>query len=386
MARIFNLNLIKLTPKGDLNFIGVVVKYFEIINARWEESTKDKYYHYYIDFIFPLIDKAKPIIEYNTDYLDYLMILIIEKWKHNTSSLESIYRHLLVDPCDRYFEEYAPNRNPFWGSSFKAIEKDISIDLQTTKVIKKSFTSKEEGRASAYLFSDYKTENGEIIGLTLMYSTGSRLNETCGTTFGDIKTFKDYPDCHYIILGHVTTKLHSRDLKAGGKTVNSPRRIPLLPKIYEFLIERKKYIESQITFPYTNSDGVTFNNIDDLPIACKKNNYTKNLMSDELSVAGRMFFKNVLEIRESDITNITQEIHGNNDIEEKDATTYLFRRNMATHLFNLDFTNAERQYFMGHKIEDPLIVRRDFNDEDMLYIVYQKLSRHPYLTTAQNEK
>lgn len=71
------------------------------------------------------------------------------------------------------------------------------------------------------------------------------------------------------------------------------------------------------------------------------------------------------------------------DIEEADVTTYLFRRNMATHLFNLDFTNAERQYFMGHKIEDPLIIRRDFNDEDTLYCVSKTIKTSLFNNSAK---
>lgn len=39
------------------------------------------------------------------------------------------------------------------------------------------------------------------------------------------------------------------------------------------------------------------------------------------------------------------------DLGEKDVTTYLLRRNMATHLYTLGFTVLESQYFMGHKME-----------------------------------
>lgn len=72
-------------------------------------------------------------------------------------------------------------------------------------------------------------------------------------------------------------------------------------------------------------------------------------------------------------------------IEEKEPTTYLFRRNCATHLYQLGFAPSEIQYWMGHEIEDPFTKRSFFADPDQIYALKERWSRHPVLALLNRQ-
>ncbi|ERK45203.1 hypothetical protein [Faecalitalea cylindroides] len=106
-----------------------------------------------------------------------------------------------------------------------------------------------------------------------------------------------------------------------------------------------------------------------------------------LSIAGRRFLRDEVGIKKSRIAGIMVSISEDKDTEydlgEKDVTTYLLRRNMATHLYTLGFSVLESQYFMGHKMEGTALKRSDFGDETFLYEMWKKIQRHP-LNQEQN--
>ncbi len=66
------------------------------------------------------------------------------------------------------------------------------------------------------------------------------------------------------------------------------------------------------------------------------------------------------------------------DASEKDPTTYLLRRNFATHLYTLGIPTEWCQYYMGHLIENDILKRSDFNDEGFLYQMALLLGKHPF--------
>lgn len=70
------------------------------------------------------------------------------------------------------------------------------------------------------------------------------------------------------------------------------------------------------------------------------------------------------------------------DIEEADATTYLFRRNFATHLYIYGLDKIERKYYLSHSLEDSFTIRKDFNDEDLLYTMYVKSLKYELLNNS----
>lgn len=73
------------------------------------------------------------------------------------------------------------------------------------------------------------------------------------------------------------------------------------------------------------------------------------------------------------------------DAYEKDPTTYLLRRNFATHLYTLGFPIEWSQYYMGHLIENDILKRSDFNDEGFLYQMALLLEKHPLNQTLNSD-
>lgn len=384
MERIFDLSLQRFTANNQLNFIGATIKYFEKINEQWNESTKNTYFNIYQNKIFKIIDTNKPVAEYDDDYLLAVINNIIAKYNPQGDSISTVYRHLLVDPCMYYFNEYNPKHNPFWGTSYRTNYKENDESINN-HLIKKSFTEDENKRAFNHLITKYNSSNGEDVGLAIMYLIGARINEVCGANFGDVHEMQDYPGVFYITIGYATTRLHSNKLKVGGKTINSPRRLPLTPAAVAFINARRKYVEDNVTFPITNEYGEVINSINDMPISCRKNSFASRSKSDDLTVYGRMFFKDALKIRESDISDLSLEVESV-DIEEADATTYLFRRNFATHLYICGLDKTERKYYMGHSLEDSFTIRKDFNNEDLLYNMYVKLLKYELLNNSTISK
>lgn len=131
-----------------------------------------------------------------------------------------------------------------------------------------------------------------------------------------------------------------------------------------------------LSFPIKDENG-TFNSVLDLPLVCKGDNYTKRCKSDDLSRAGRILFRDVLKMKETDIALIDDErIQIENfDIVEKNITTYAFRKSFASQSHN-NLNRVEIEYLMGHKISDIRYQRYDFVDEDYLHVMYNKLKNN----------
>ena len=65
--------------------------------------------------------------------------------------------------------------------------------------------------------------------------------------------------------------------------------------------------------------------------------------------------------------------------EEKEPTAYLLRRNFATYIYLLGFSDTDSQYIMGHKIEDGKNTKAMLaSDERMLYNLWKRIEYGPY--------
>lgn len=377
----FSLKFETLTPDGEMNFIGAAHKYFDQFTDGLLTETKDTYIQRYENYIFPYINPAKPVSEYSDEAIADILIVVKERSGYKEISIDTNLRHLIYDPCECYFKDPANmTEDNLWGSAYRFNADNANDDADAKELtIRKSFTVEEEKRAAAIL-NGPETDLGEYFGLAFMFYMGTRNNETCGVNYGDIKQMTEYPECEYVQI-YETVKLKSNELKAGGKTYNAPRRLPLMPVLKDLLHKRMKYIESKITFPYQDENGNVYQSILDLPIACCGQNYTRRCKSDDLSKAGREFLHAGLRMHESEVSGLSyyiQQTAGTmDDLQEKDVTTYLLRRNMATHLYTCGFSMQDSQYYMGHCIDGTDLNRSDFSDEEYLHSLYIKLLRHP---------
>ena len=378
----FSLKYQEKTPEGKRNFIGITHRYFDEINKNNLPKTNDTYIQRYEENIFPYVDISTPAEDYDEETIEDLISRIRVRSGYSDQSINSSIRHLIYDPCMCFFQDpknIGVDPNTLWGSANDYRIKETEDRSAAFLKIRKSLSIEEEKVAAKYLL-DPKTEIGENPGLTLMFLLGTRNNETCPLRFGDIREMTEFPGCYYVQIFE-TVRLGDNTLKASGKTANSPRRLPIMPVLLDYLRGRKEYICSQIRFPYTDSSGKTFSSVDELPIACRGNQFSVICRSKDLTLAGKRFLHDVLKLQEQEVSGIAAYmIETQNtweDLQEKDVTTYLFRRNFATHLYNLGLSLTDSQYYMGHAMDNTPMRRADYANEEYLHYLYTLLLRHP---------
>ena len=378
--RVFDPKYPKYTPYQKLNFVGAVQRYFEFINQDNKESTNDTYMDFYNNNIFPYVNYGKPVESFDIDYVDDLIRKIQQKNEYRDSTIYSTIRHLMYDPCKFFFNEFYPENNPFEINPTDFRRGGDGSENQESAILSivKSLTV-EEKKAFQILLADPRTDKGEYLGLAVMFFTACRNNEACGLNYGDILEMINYPNCFYIQITK-SVEYRTNTLKSGGKTQNAFRRLPLVSIFKEYLDERIDFLSSNVRFPL-EENGNVYKTVYDLPIVCRGNKYGTRCNSDDLTIAGRRFLRDEVGIKKSRIAGIMVSISEDKDTEydlgEKDVTTYLLRRNMATHLYTLGFTVLESQYFMGHKMEGTALKRSDFGDETFLYEMWEKIQKHP---------
>lgn len=367
------------TPNGDMNFIGAAVAFFDENTEGYLEKTKEIYIKDYNERIFPLINESLPVSQYTEEIVEDLCERIRDTYDYTEETMAGRYNHLVVDPCDAFFKKVG--NSPFWGSAlkFRMTPGDVSAEEKLLK-IPKSLTPKQELIVMSDTMGNPETEDGVKVGLALMSLSGMRNEEACGINFGDIAELHTHPGFYYLRM-YKTTVATGNTLKKGGKTRNAPRNIPIPTVLSNFLEERKKFVCSQVTFPCKDKRGIEFNSIDELPVACRRNEYTERCDTDDLTDAGRILLRETVKFKEKDVSGIKYLIKSQTDTEEdlgeRDPTTYLLRRNMATHLYNLGFSLEQTLYYMGHVLENTELSRADFTDEDFLYEMCVLLENHP---------
>lgn len=375
----FDIRFRTKTPDNKLNFIGAVVRYFDVLTNEFNDETKNTYIRDYNNRIFPIINPGKPIDEYDEIYINNLLETIKKANSYTDTTIVTRYHHLLVDPCEEYYKDLSHSSayDPLWGAAFKFRMSSTDEDIDSALLrIPKSLTLQQE-YAAANILLDPTTEEGANVGLATMLCNGPRNNEAAGSNFGDISEMIAHPGRYTLRITRTSIR-DSNERKAGGKTRNAPRRLALFKRYTDFIIARKEYILSKISFPYTDENKNTFYSIDELPIACRGNKYTIPCSASDLTRAGRAFLRDKLKLREQQISGISYMVQNSEyDAFEKDPTTYLFRRNFATHLYILGFPTEWCQYYMGHLIENDILKRSDFNDEEFLYQMALLLEKHP---------
>ena len=147
----------------------------------------------------------------------------------------------------------------------------------------------------------------------------------------------------------------------------------------DFIEKRKSYIQSLIDKRKLKlpSDVKT---VDQLPIVCKGNDFCVRASSRDLTNAGNNLFALLgIDSKARDFM-LSETLYKNklsdNDIDQREITTYLFRRNAATHYYTLGFSSVECEYLMGHFLED--FSSRSYHiNNDLLYDMYRRVLRHP---------
>lgn len=355
------------------------------LSRKWNDNTTEKYARDYSERLFPIMSKLfgkeKPMHSYTAEDFEAILNELRQKYHYAASSMLH-YRYLLWIAYQLGFEDGLYDDNIFWGEVIDPEENPKEYEKYRANAltrIRKSFSISEDIRLMRFFANlDPATAEGENIALACMYIFGGRNNEACGADFGDFHILDTHPETAVFDMVRTTTA-NSNLTKPSGKTKNAPRTLPIPSWFYDFVVRRREWIQKQLDAGvFSLPEGI--DSVDSLPVACVGCNYTKRAQSGDLSRAGRALFSAV-GIEKSELA-ILQEImfsqeFRDTEIEEKDPTTYLFRRNVATRLYHMGFPWSTIQYWVAHEIEDSVIARNHFVDEDILHELGERYFRHP---------
>lgn len=374
-------------------FAGVLEKYYGDVSVNWKEaSTRHKNNVDYNNRILPAIKdhNAKSIDQYVKEDFDEVIASIKTDYEDQTGELYQDstvqhYRHLIYLVINAAAKNCVCNQI-LWGTTFRIPEYMNTNQVMDERIneyvrLKKSFTPEEEIKIAQELFTD-PLQQGEHMGLLLMFAAGLRNAEACAVNYGDIKEFLLHPS-NYALWIYSTTKGDTNEVKGSGKSPNADRIIPMFDKLYSFIMDRRAHLQhlffnSQLQFP---PDG-RFQSIDDLPIACVGNDYFTRCSVPHLTAAARELFHKI-GLNEKQMAYI--EVYLSDPflaLKEKEATAYLFRRNFATILHILGFPTAEIHYIIGHEIEDAYETRNEFVDDTRLYQIKKMMEQRPIFGTS----
>ena len=363
---------------GKRTFLGVLAEHYDDIFRRCKDITKSAYNGMYNRHILPKLAN-RSMDELGLE--DYEAV--IQKIKETGLKPVTLqhYRYLIrtVVKCA---VEHNICQDVLYGSIYSIPPNEGEDIAKKNEFVRKrkSLKVSEEKRLCQELMTNPK-QDGISMGLVLMFCHGLRNGEACGVKFSAIREMENYPG-HHCIWIYETTTGGTNQLKAGGKTRNAPRILPITAKEYEFYMARKAWIQELI-----NKESADFlekkriKSVEELPVACKITDYTKHCSSKDLTAAGRLLLKKI-RVSEEEIAYIDLALQDEaNRIEmgvvEKDPTAYLLRRNLGTHLYLLGFDEPEIQYFMGHDMEDLYAERNEYSNEEHLYEMFQKLRNRP---------
>lgn len=384
------------TIDGDYTFRGAIEEFFDNvqvgkpISAGWnEESTFEKNVGYVLCKLilsnFDEWQKYKALKDFiNEDFQD-IVTRIKAKGLNEDSDTPYRARMLFWRVYKAGLDNLGFEQKIFWDKSDFYLGSNLDdlsqIADETAKklLIPRSLSIEEERR----IINRFKTldpikTRGQEVGLFLMFFLGLRNNEACGLNYGDITNVVYSDTSRYAAVITKTSSFNSRDLKLGGKTKNAVRIVPIIGFFYKFLEERKKEISKQID----NGSLVLsqeVRSINDLPISCCEFELTKRCTSSDLSKESSNFFQtNDTTKAISVLSELLASMDDISKLGEKDPTTYLLRRNFATHIYGLGLDESELQYLMGHEIEAVDTNRSHLSNIDRLAKMHEAFDLHPF--------
>lgn len=372
--------------KESLNFKGCFLKYLGnedeegSISKNWNTETFNSYVNSYFNTrLFRVVDMTKPIAEITQEDVDSYF----KKLKDNslygwTESIDLKCKQLFRDVYYAGVRHKEYEDQLFWKAIEDAKDEDRNSTARKNILLQRKSMSFREELSVFNFFKNLKPkeEDGITYGLMLMFFLGLRNNEAAGASFENIiKTpNKDF----YCICILKTTEGDTNNIKVGGKTYNAARILPLYPFLMNLLQSRQNAIIEQLAKEgFTEEEAIE--KVKKYPIACKGTVFGNRCTRNDITKKARKIF-NDLGLKhlseEAAITELAQRLK-DYGVEEKNATAYLCRRNVATHLYCLGLDSSEIEYYIGHEIVDSNQLRSYFTNPNILENLYRKLMKHP---------
>ena len=395
---------------GKMTFAGAFLKYFYIrpdentrkriklneekspsISSIYSRSISDTTLMEYIDEV---IDRILPVVDpHSMTMEDYTLAYFedaLKRLRRNNPTINDIssYRRHIR----RIYNAWANHNEVLTG---RIIWPEDKKSLRTTTSINSRKNQHSQPRSLGIqgeieMFNWIHSLNNNTIlstdlGIILMFFLGLRNNEAAARTFGDIKKIEGSE--HHCIYVLTSTRGSTKELKVGGKTSNAFRTIPLYDFLYDFLMERRDYLISRWKEENPElSDKEIDDKITTWRIASTPSD-NKGVSSPDLTIRGKEVLTSVLskchnpqkEVSYKDVEYDFSYGLQERGIEGEDSpTTYLFRRNLATHLVNLGFDLSQVEYLIGHEIEETGVPRHFFSTGEELVTLAEIMQEHPF--------
>lgn len=380
-----------MSTNNGILFSDVLYQYFDEIAAKhgWGASTQKQYQSTYIHKIIPLLNN-RPLSEYSAEDLEQAYTAIVCSGRTFAKSTRRRFRTLI-----RVVIECAVEKgliaDPMWDVIYPNPTAPTEAAKREKKIgrLPKSMTPMMQIRLGEVLYEN-ALNSGDAMGLMLMYEAGLRLKEASGTSIGDHEV-PNPEACYSTVDIYNSTIGQSHKRHNALKTSNGYRMAILGPRATEIvnahIMQTAELLEKQ-TLQLDPENGVP--TIQQVPIGLNRKDAVIPCASPQLTTAFRKLREEIQYDRED--FEVAQRIAESEDFEqatkkvmdpelgfaeEKDATAYILRRQFNTDAHIVGCTAEERQYAMGHRIENTAVDRRDFRNLDILNALAAKLCKRP---------
>lgn len=369
---------------GIPTFWGTYLRYRDIIiqESGWNDETTRGYESSYVRIICTNLKNHNrmPISGYNRADYDAAIQRIkkagYEKEKGVFSSYKpstlahflSLIRTVVTVAAREYLCD-----DVFAAHPAVPVKKDKKSDKQA---VPRAMSIQAEHRIGEALLTD-PMQSGEFMGLAGMFCWGGRNAESCGMNFGDLKLWRNIPGC-WVVWVYKSTVIDSNAVQSSGKTRNADRVVLLPSKYVKLVLERKQRLRELL------GDGV---NIDELPVACRGNNYFERCSADNLTAAAHTLFERVGITREQ-IQQTYEEMRLAEDgvddplnrisydlLDCSSPTAYFLRRTYGTSLACVGLTAPQVAFQIGHDMGGLRETRNEFLNTKMLLEIKEKIDR-----------
>lgn len=396
----FMKNIQTETPDGAFTLGGFVQEHFNDLCKEffWRAtSTKKAHLSQLVNTVIPAIEDhdVTPIHAYSAGMIEKTISNIAaagkirgrngEKIPYDQSTLDGFERLL------RQFVEYAEKLNicaPIDDNRQSRRQSKKSAKRKARAIVRRHMSPMEEVRfLIAVLLA--LIECGEARLAILCYGCGLRPSEACGLNWDTIE-FSEESNVNKVSLPQSVEPGYSRP-KPTMKAPNGHRVIITNKLVYDLLmLAKKELLERWI------AEGHAAAEFEHLPLGAKRNSLTKRCANYDIS----QFVNNIFEqigIRKNELDGLKDEmtieyeelLSCGEDVDANDyidPSTYLLRHVYATSNVPLLFTVAMRQYYQGHKIDDPAISRRIMTTSAVQKIVQKKREQHPLLSKVEKKE
>ena len=370
-----------------ITFPGILLKHFDAIAAKnkWGSETKTQYAKNYEDNLLPRLQE-RAMSEYTAeDFEQVIYTLSVEKsYKHSTlQHYRRLIKHVIA-----FGVQYEGITDPLWGMYFCEILAPKDVAQREELTLPRSLDPVMIWKMVSMIYAT-ALDSGARAGLALMLESGLRPKEAAATTYGDLRSHQ-HGETFPKVYVHNSTIGTSHNLRTGVKTENGYRVAMISDTLASLLEEKQAYTENLITQDNTASAPCSAD-ISRLPIVHDTSNPFCHCSSSQLTVE----FRNILAqtgynqreyqllqniVNSPDFMDAIKRV---TPVElgftaERDPSAYACRRHYNTDMHILGMSPEDRQFCMGHKIENPSVKRSDYANEDLLRRVAKLLAMRPY--------